>query len=173
MPLEISPVHRKDLESCTRLRYTGFRKDAMVQALYGGGETEEMISYSINEARKKFGEDPNERSVKVKDSETGEIIAYSLWKYNNDRTALENWDQMPEITDSPPGWDKELMLKIEHEQAVSMNKYMGQKAFLCKCTNISKFACFSWSASGHLSAISKPLKRSLHFELRESIDSLY
>ncbi|MCJ1406930.1 hypothetical protein MMC19_001000 [Ptychographa xylographoides] len=126
MPLELSPIRKSDTETTVNLRYDAYADDPISHHIHPVPASTSLRQETVKCALRAWGTSSVERSMGVRDTETGDIIAESKWVVIPQRTGSDS-DGAPTALDVPSGWNKEVLTQIRAQHTKVRNDIMGPR----------------------------------------------
>ena len=133
MPIELCPIRKSDAPVLTEMIFEAYKDDILSHLMFNNNVTPSMKAWTLQEYEKSWGQNPEERHIGVRDTETGELIASSHWYIYPQREG-DDWKKIP-VTEWPDGYNKEGANHIQAIHITKRNEIMGAKPYICKASN--------------------------------------
>lgn len=126
MPFDTRPLSKDDCHDAAIMTFDIWADNDLRQVALPAT----MPEHSINEIAKKLEkaiDDPDQSSFVAVDTDSGKVIAYSLWKYTPERSHEQWVKERDERVNQWPGANMDILLPMFAEEAARREKVMGSQ----------------------------------------------
>ncbi|MCJ1475950.1 hypothetical protein MMC13_004614 [Lambiella insularis] len=128
MPIELCPIQKSDAKVVTEMLFQAFENSPVTRLIYSVPASPSIKAWTVEHALKGWDENPVQKRMGVRDTETGELIAFSDWYFNPQREG-DDWAKTPAIEWSEEH-RKDVMNGLVAEHTAMRHKIMGPKPHL-------------------------------------------